>query len=52
MTSTKCQRCGNYWSIQHNNPDACFTVINRFCPECVARVIPLMGVTPLRRRIA
>ncbi|WAA19764.1 hypothetical protein SEA_SHWETA_43 [Mycobacterium phage Shweta] len=41
MSAAKCRRCGRYWSFM-GNPDL-FAVITKFCPECIARVLPLMG---------
>lgn len=50
MTASKCQRCGHYWS--HNTGTQVFSLITRFCPDCLARMLPLLDVTPLSRRAA
>lgn len=52
MTGAKCQRCGHYWAFTGNS--ALFVVIGRFCPDCIANGLPVMGTAPapLARRRA
>ncbi len=49
VTSLKCHRCGLYWSVQTLWPDK-FSVITRFCPPCVAVVVPQLGLIPFPKR--
>ncbi len=44
MTGAKCQRCGHWWSFTANS--ALFAVIARFCPDCIAKALPVMGNAP------
>lgn len=48
MTTSKCQRCGQFWAFT-GNPDL-FVAISRWCPICLPKSLPLMGVAPLVNR--
>lgn len=44
MTGAQCQRCGHYWAFTGNS--VLFVVIARFCPDCIAQGLPVMGTAP------
>jgi predicted nucleic acid-binding Zn-ribbon protein len=46
MYGHRCLRCGHYWASQAN-PDQ-YACITRFCPDCVAKYIPVQ-YSPLIR---
>lgn len=41
MSAAQCRRCGSWWSFTAN--PLLFAAICRFCPSCVAKVLPVMG---------
>lgn len=49
MTALKCQRCQSWWSIATQHPDQ-FSVISRFCPNCIPLVAPPMGNVPFTKK--
>lgn len=49
MNSSPCHRCGRWWS---HNAGPGFSVITRFCPNCIPLMLPLMGVVAMPRRSA
>ncbi len=50
MTASKCQRCGSYWSHATGRQE--FKMITSFCPNCIAVILPIMGVATMPRRVA
>lgn len=34
MTVCKCQRCGLYWTVTHNNPEE-LGATGHLCPACI-----------------
>lgn len=41
MTLSVCISCGRYWT--HNAGTSNYAIITRCCPDCIARLLPVMG---------
>lgn len=42
MTSCRCFKCGDWWSMQTLHPEK-FQIVSRWCPNCVPATFPRMG---------
>jgi len=42
INGSRCIRCGQYWAYT-SGPLTNFKIITKWCPDCVAVVLPVMG---------